>query len=427
MHTVVMATGRTASVLHVDLDAFYASVEQMRRPELQGRPVAVGGGVVLAASYEARAYGVHAAMPLGRARQMCPQLIVVDGSYGDYADLSDQVFDICRRFTPLVEQISIDEAFLDVAGARKLFGPAHVIAPRLRAEVKAETGLVVSVGVARTKFLAKIGSRVAKPDGLVVVPPDDELSFLHALPVGLIWGVGPVTERKLSRMGIRTVAELASCDERALRSRLGQHAGRHLHALAWNRDPRQVVTRRTARSVGAQSAFGGDRSDPEFHRRVLARLADRVGSRLRKKGRAARTIGVRLRFSDLQAITRATTLAAPVSSTDAIFQVAQHLVVEAVASAAEGRGLSLLGIRLSGLSFDPHVQLELPFAATARRDILRAGSTAALSQDALDSALDSLRRRFGKETVGPASVLLDGSRRIPDEFGDLAIPVDERD
>ena len=311
-------------MLHADLDAFYASVEQLRRPELRGKPIAVGGGVVLAASYEARAFGVRSAMPLGRARRLCPNLIVVHGSYGEYAELSDQVFDICRRYMPLVEQISIDEAFLDVAGARRLFGAADDIAPRLRADVKRETGLIVSVGAARTKFLAKIASRVAKPDGLVIVPPDDELDFLHALPVGLIWGVGPVTERRLAELGVATVAELAAVGERALRARLGNAAGRYLHALAWNRDPRPVVTRRSARSVGAQSAFGRDRHDSELRRRVLARLADRVGSRLRKKGRAGRTIGVRVRFADLQAVTRATTLAAPVSSTEAIFQVAEH-------------------------------------------------------------------------------------------------------
>jgi DNA polymerase-4 len=297
---------------------------------------------------------------------------------------------------------------------------------KLRSKVKTETGLVVSVGVARTKFLAKIASRVAKPDGVVVVQPESELDFLHALPVGLIWGVGPVTERKLAAMGIHTVAELARHDQRSLRSRLGEHTGRHLHALAWNRDPRPVVTRRSARSVGAQSAFGGNRRDGEFHRRVLARLSDRVGSRLRKKGRAGKTIGVRVRFSDQEAVTRATTLAAPVSSTEAIFQVAEHLVGRAIESAAEGRGLSLLGVRVSGLCIDPHVQLELPLSDGATGDAVRAGSGAALAQDRLDRAVDALRSRFGKDMLGPASVLLDPRRGVPDEFGDLAIPVEER-
>jgi DNA polymerase-4 len=416
----------SASILHVDLDAFYASVEQLRRPELRGKPVAVGGGVVLAASYEAREFGVRAAMPLGRARELCPRLIVVDGHYGDYADLSDRVFEICRRFTPLVEQISIDEAFLDVSGAGRLFGPSDQIASRVRTEVKADTGLVVSVGVARTKFLAKVASRVAKPDGRVVVEPARELEFLHALPVGHIWGVGPVTERKLAAMGIYTIGELAAREPRDLRARIGSGAGRHLHALAWNRDPRPVVTRRSARSVGAQSAFGRDRRDPEVRRRVLARLSDRVGSRLRKKGRAGRTIGVRVRFADLEAVTRATTLAAPVSSTDAIFQISEHLVDNAIGSAGHGREVNLLGVRITGLCVDRHVQLELPLSGFERIDSLRAGSAMGVSQDRLDSAVDDLRHRFGKESVGRASALLGRGRRVPDEFGDLAIPVEER-
>jgi DNA polymerase-4 len=420
-----MGVSGAASILHADLDAFYASVEQRNRPELRGKPIAVGGGVVLAASYEARAFGVHAAMPLNRARQMCPALIVVDGSYGEYAEISDTVFEICRRFTPLVEQISIDEAFLDVAGAKRLFGPADAIAARLRRDVKTETGLVVSVGAARTKFLAKVASRVAKPDGLVVVPPDGELPFLHALPVGHIWGVGPVTERKLADMGIHTVSQLATGDVRALERRLGRHAGRHLHALSWNRDPRPVVTHRGARSVGAQSAFGGNRHDPDFHRKVLARLADRVGSRLRKKGRSGRTIGVRIRFNDMQAITRATTLAAPVSSTEAIFQVAEHLTAQAVAEAAAGRGLTLLGVRVSSLAVAPHLQLELPLIGSGSA-VTSAGSALSLARDRLDTAVDSLRSRFGKETLGPASALLERRGGVPDEFGDLAIPVEER-
>ena len=421
-----MGRASLASILHADLDAFYASVEQLRRPELRGKPIAVGGGVVLAASYEARAFGVRSAMPLGKARRLCPRLIVVEGSYGDYSDLSRRVFDICRTYTPLVEQISIDEAFLDVSGARRIFGLAHEIAPRLRADVKEQTGLVLSIGVARTKFLAKIASRVAKPDGLVVVPPDGELAFLHPLPVGLIWGVGPVTERNLADLRVFTVADLAKTGKDALRARLGPAAGSHLHALAWNRDPRPVVTRHTARSVGAQSAFGRDGLDPLLRRRVLAGLSDRVGSRLRKKARAGRTVGVRVRFSDMQAVTRASTLAAPVSSTEAIFQVAEHLAEQAVAEAANGREVSLLGVRVSGLSVDPHVQLELPMTEECGTDAKRAGSVGNLARNRLDGAVDSLRSRFGKEMVGPASSVLDKGRRVPDEFGDLAIPVDER-
>ena len=421
-----MGTSDAASILHVDLDAFYASVEQLKHPALRGKPIAVGGGVVLAASYEARAFGVRAAMPIGQARKLCPPLIVVDGSYGEYADLSDRVIDICRSFTPEVEQISIDEAFLDVSGAERLFGSATIIGPKLRAKVLDETGLVVSVGVARTKFLAKVASRVAKPNGLVHVDPARELDFLHPLPVELIWGVGPAIAAKLSDMGISTIGELAASESSILRGRLGSAAGYQLHALAWNRDPRCIVTRRTARSVGAQSAFGGDNRDPEFWRRVLVRLSDRVGSRLRKKGRTGRTIGVRVRFSDQQAVTRATTLAAPVSSTDAIFQVAEHLVDRAVVTAAAGRGLSLVGVRVSGLSVDPHLQLELPLDGRDRDDSLRSGSAAAIAQGRLDRAVDNLRSRFGKDTLGPASSLLERGSRVPDDFGDLAIPPEER-
>ena len=201
-----MASSRTAAVLHCDLDAFYASVEQQKRPELRGKPIAVGGGVVLAASYEARAFGVRSAMPVGRARRMCPSLIVVDGSFSDYLDISDRIFDICRDFTPLVEQISIDEAFLDVSGATHLFGEPGTIGAEIRHRVRDETGLAISIGVASTKFLAKVGSQVAKPDGMIVVDPATEIEFLHALPTRLIWGVGPVTERKLAEMTLRSVA-----------------------------------------------------------------------------------------------------------------------------------------------------------------------------------------------------------------------------
>ena len=420
-----MGNEGTAAILHVDLDAFYASVEQLKRPELRGKPIAVGGGVVLAASYEARRFGVRSAMPIGRARSLCPRLIVVEGSYGDYAGLSDQVFEICERFTPLVEQISIDEAFLDVAGSVGLFGPSDEIATRLRAMVASETGLVVSIGVARTKFLAKIASRVSKPDGLVVVQPGDEIEFLHSLPVGLIWGVGPATERKLADLGVHTVAELASFDVDVLRARLGNWAGAHLHALAWNRDPRPVTTDRRVRSVGAQSAFGRARDGPEHRRETLTRLADRVGARLRKKGRSGRTIGVRIRFEDMTAITRSTTLSAPVSSTSAIVQVADHLATAAIRRESSGRRVNLLGVRVSGIVVDPHVQLELPFTGVPG-DEVRAGSAGAISRERLDAAIDALRSRFGKSTVGPASLLLGGRGLVPDEFGDLAIPAHER-
>lgn len=418
---------RTASILHVDLDAFYASVEQMRHPHLRGKPIAVGGGVVLAASYEARRFGVRSAMPLGEARRRCPQLIVVDGSFSDYVDLSDRVFDICRSYTPQVEQISIDEAFLDVSGATHLFGQPATIASRIRSDVRRDLGLAISAGVARTKFLAKVGSRVAKPDGLVLIEPDGEIDFLHALPVELIWGVGPVTAARLADLGIATVGELATTPEEALVARLGKGTGRHLHALAWNRDPRPVVTRRRAGSVGAQSAFGRDERDFAVYRRVLARLADRVGARLRKKSRAGRTITLRVRFSDLQAITRATTLGAATASTEALYRVGVHLAETEIPHAAEGRGVGLLGLRVSNLVRSPHLQLELPLLDPHCDRVDRSGTERALAAARLDHAIDGLRERFGKETVGRASTLLDPRRRAtPIEFGDLAIPVEER-
>jgi DNA polymerase-4 len=412
-----MAEG--APILHVDLDAYYASVEQLRDPALRGKPIAVGGGVVLAASYEARAFGVRSAMPLRRARQLCPWLIVVPGHFSEYGPLSEQVMDVCRRFTPLVERISIDEAFLDVSGSIHLFGPPGDIAARLRREVKEETGLVVSVGVARTKFLAKVASRVAKPDGLLIVDPEEELAFLHSLPVGLIWGVGRVTEAKLAQLGITTVADLAHTDPRILERYLGPGAGSHLHALAWNRDPRPVVTHHRAKSVGAQSSFGGGGHDRALRRRVLLDLAERVGSRLRKKQRAARTITVRVRFDDLSAVTRSVSLRAPVATTPAIASIAEYLADAGVSEAA-GRDVNLLAISTSGLTTSPHLQLELPFAELLGADLLRAGSAQERSRQGLDDALDALRERFGKEAVGRASLLLQRRRGVPDEFRDLA-------
>jgi DNA polymerase-4 len=416
-----------APILHVDLDAFYASVEQVRRPQLRGKPIAVGGGVVLAASYEARKYGVRSAMPLGEARRRCPRLIVVDGSFGDYVELSDRVFDICRSYTPLVEQISIDEAFLDVSGATHLFGSPAIIAGRIRHDVRSQTGLAISAGVARTKFLAKIGSRVAKPNGLVVIDPSTELEFLHALPVRLIWGVGPVTAARLAELGIATVGELANTPRASLSARLGRGAGHHLHALAWNRDPRPVVTKRRAGSVGAQSAFGRDERDPAVYRRVLARLADRVGARLRKKQRAGRTITLRVRFSDLQVITRATTLGAATASTEALYRVGVHLAESEIPEAAAGRGVGLLGLRVSNLVRSPHLQLELPLVDPHHDRADRSGTERALASARLDHAIDGLRNRFGKQMIGRASTLLDPRRpSTPIEFGDLAIPVEER-
>lgn len=442
--TAPSATGRTghkkagpinersgATILHADLDAFYVSAVLLDRPELVGKPVAVGGGVIVSASYEARAYGVDAPMGIRQARELCPRLIVVSGAFEKYIDLSDRVFEICERYTPFVEQISIDEAFLDVGGAEHLFGAADEIAADIRADVKRETGLPISIGIARTKFLAKVASKAAKPDGMLLVHPDRELEFLHPLPVKAIWGVGEKTAAKLYEMGIETVADLAGTPKESLRGRLGPHAGSHLLALAWNVDRRPIQRHRRAGSVGAQRAFGGDVRNRDEHRTVLWHIADRVGSRLRSKDRAGRTITAKMRFSDFQAITRATTLRAPVASTEALYRIADSLVGKALEEVAEGRGLSLLGISVSKLSFSPHLQLELPLddPRHLRSDVgnvVRGGSMASLARDKLDVAIDELRERFGKAAIANASALVGGRRILSDEFGDLAVPVSER-
>ncbi|NND03925.1 MAG: DNA polymerase IV [Acidimicrobiia bacterium] len=420
-----------ATILHADLDAFYVSAVLLDRPELVGKPVAVGGGVIVSASYEARAYGVDAPMGIRQARELCPRLIVVSGAFEKYIDLSDKVFEICERYTPFVEQVSIDEAFLDVGGAEHLFGSAEEIAADIRSDVKRETGLPISVGVARTKFLAKVASQAAKPDGLLVVHPDKELEFLHPLPVRAIWGVGAKTAAKLRDMGIETVADLADTPKESLRGRLGPHAGSHLLALAWNLDRRAIQRHRRAGSVGAQRAFGGDVRNRDEHRTVLWHIADRVGSRLRSKDRAGRTITAKMRFADMQVITRATTLRAPVASTEALYRTADLLVGTALDEVADGRGLSLLGISVSKLVISPHLQLELPLDDPRRlrsdvESVVRGGSMASLARDRLDVAVDELREKFGKGAVANASTLVDGRRLVPDEFGDLAIPVSER-
>lgn len=395
-----------ASILHVDLDAFYASVEVLRDPSLRGKPMVVGGGVVLSATYEARRYGVRSGMRIADARSRCPGLVVVRGSFADYVDPSRRVMEIFRRSTPAVEPISIDEAFLDVSGSVHLFGPPPDIGRRIRETIRRETGLPASVGVASTKFLAKVASRVAKPDGMAVVDPGTELAFLHPLPVGYLWGVGPVTRERLHQRGVHTIGDLAAVPPDALDAWLGKGSGRHLHALAHNRDPRAVETGRRAGSVGAQSAFGGSVADPDAHRRVLLRLAERVGSRLRAKGRAARVITVRLRFADFRAITRRTTLPGPTSSTSAIHHAACGLVASALAEAGEGRGLNLLAISMSALERHPDLQMELPLEGPGLGDpIVRPGSPRGLAARALDGAVDRAREVFGDAAIGRAALL----------------------
>src|SRR5438128_2180175 len=279
----------TATILHADLDAFYASVEQLLDPSLRGKPIAVGGGVVLAASYEAKAFGVRSGMSGRAARELCPQLTFVSGHFKDYQRLGDAAIKVIGDFTPLVERTSIDEAFADVAGCTHLFGPPAEIAKAIRHRVRSELGLPLSVGVARTKHLAKIASQVAKPDGLVIVDPAAELDFLHGLPVELMWGVGPVTNARLAEQGVLTIGQLAQTSRGSLERLLGRAAGEKLAALAWNRDPREIKTHRRAQSAGAQSAIGRKPAVKRILRPILRHLADRIATRLRAKSRPGRT------------------------------------------------------------------------------------------------------------------------------------------
>ncbi|WP_426514323.1 DNA polymerase IV [Dactylosporangium sp. McL0621] len=385
-----------ATILHADLDAFYASVEQRDDPRLRGRPVIVGGGVVLACSYEAKRRGVRTAMGGRQARAICPEAIVVPPRMGAYSQASKDVFTIFRDTTPVVEGLSIDEAFLDVGGLYRIAGAPMGIAARLRDRVRAEVGLAITVGVARTKFLAKVASGVAKPDGLLLVPPADELTFLHKLPVERLWGVGTVTAAKLHAHHVTTVGQVARLGEATLVSMLGGGTGRHLHALAHNRDPRPVVVGRRRRSVGAQRALGRGPHPGAFQQAVLAELADRVTRRMRAAGRAGRTVVLRLRFADFTRVTRSHTLPRATSHTQTILDAVLRLHAAAVSDIAN-RGLTLVGIAVSNLDGDGSAQLELPFDVT--------------SGDELDTAMDKVRDRFGSAALTRASLL--GRRQGP--------------
>ncbi|HWD46673.1 MAG TPA: DNA polymerase IV [Actinomycetota bacterium] len=379
-----------ATILHADLDAFYASVEQRDDPRLRGRPVIVGGGVVLAASYEAKAAGVRTAMGGLQARRLCPRAVVVPPRMGVYAKASKAVFEVFRQTTPLVEGLSIDEAFLDVGGLRAISGTPTEIAVRLRAEVRERVGLPITVGVARTKFLAKVASGVAKPDGLLVVPPGGELAFLHPLPVERLWGVGPVTAGKLRTRGVRTVGEVARLGEPTLVSLVGQAAGRHLHALAHNRDPRPVDTSRRRRSIGSQRALGRSPKTPDDLDAVLIGLVERVTRRMRNAGRAGRTVVLRLRFDDFSRASRSHTLAWPTAHTATILATARALLLTAMPM-IERQGVTLVGVAVANLDDSGYLQLTLPFDR-------QAGS-------ALDAALDQVRERFGSDAIGRAVLL----------------------
>ncbi len=371
-----------AAILHADLDSFYASVEQRDNPGLRGRPVIVGGGVVLAASYEAKAYGVKTAMGGSQARRLCPHAAVVPPRMSAYSEASEAVFRVFARSAPVVEALSIDEAFLDVRGLEQISGTPEAIAARLRLEVRDEVGLPISVGVARTKFLAKVASAVSKPDGLLVVSPGSELEFLHPLPVERLWGVGRVTSSKLRARGIETVRQVAELEQEALVAMLGPAAGRHLHALAHNRDPRPVRTRGRRRSIGAQRALGRRQRPRAELEAVLMILVDRVTRRMRAARRVCRTVVLRMRFSDYSRATRSSTMLEATAQTDTILALATGLLSLSM-PAISGRGLTLIGVALTNLSDRGGVQLRLPFERVRE----------------LDETLDQIRDRFGSGAI----------------------------
>jgi len=378
------------TILHADLDAFFASVEQRDAPHLRGRPVIVGGGVVLAASYEAKALGVRTAMGGATARRLCPAAVVVPPRFSAYSEASKAVFAVFRETSPLVEGLSIDEAFLDVRGLERISGTPAEIAVRLRRDVLEQVGLAITVGVARTKFLAKVASGVAKPDGLLVVPPDGELAFLHPLPVERLWGVGEVTAAKLHARGIRTVGEVAQVAESTLVSMLGRGAGRQLHALSHNRDARRVQVGRRRRTMGAQRALGRGRRSPAALDAVVVGLTDRLARRLRAARRVCRTVMLRLRFDDFSRATRSHTLTEATSQTQMVLATARELLAAAT-PLIEVQGLTLIGLALGNLEDDGAIQLALPFE---RR---RAA--------ALDATLDDVRDRFGATAITRAVLL----------------------
>jgi DNA polymerase-4 len=373
--------------------------------------------VVLAASYEARAFGVRGGMPGRLARQLCPDLVFVGGHFDAYQRLGDAAIAILGDFTPAIERISIDEAFADVAGCTHLFGSPESIARTVRARVRAELGLPLSIGVARTKHLAKIASQVAKPDGLVVVDPGTELDFLHKLPVGLMWGVGPATGARLAGIGVATIGQLAEHSPQAVERLLGHGVGSKLTALAWNRDPRQIQTHRRAGSAGAQSALGRQPATDHVVKPTLHHLADRIGARLRAKSLVGRTITVRVRFADLRSVTRSLTLAGPISTTRALAETAEELVRGVLAVHPAERTISLLAISVSNLVATGIVQLELPL--DLEDEGRRPGTKTGLARARADRVVDAIRKRFGEHAIdyGCASKV---GRSVPDEFRRLA-------
>ena len=408
----------SATILHADLDAFYASVEQLLNPELRGKPIAVGGGVVLAASYEAKAFGVRGGMSGWAAKELCPELIFTGGHFEEYQRLGDAAIRVLEDYTPLVERISIDEAFADVAGCEHLFGSPETIARTIRARVRQELGLPISVGIARTKHLAKVASQVAKPDGLVVVHPETELEFLHPLPVGLMWGVGPVTEGKLEDEGILTIGQLAERRTDWVQRLLGNAAGEKLSRLAWNRDPREIITHQRARSAGAQSALGRKPFTEAVWRPALIHLADRIATRLRAKSWFGYTITVRVRFCDMSAVTRSLSIDSPLAATMSLAEIAESLVRVVRADHPDQQTITLLAISVAHLVRDPLLQLDLPLGLAD--EARRTGSRQGRARLTADHAIDRIRTRFGREAIGYGEVAQDQRDGVPDAFRALA-------
>ena len=395
------------SILHADLDAFYASVEQRDDPALRGRPVAVGTGVVLACSYEAKARGVYTTMNGAEAKRVCPELVAVPPRMPAYAEASRRVYEIFAETAPVVEALSIDEAFLDVRGLERITGTPPAIAAGLRREVRERVGLTISVGVARTKFLAKVASGESKPDGLLVVMPDREEEFLHPLPIRRLWGVGRVTAEKLESAGIRRVGDLAAAREESLIALLGPSAGRRLRDLAHNRDPRAGATRRRRKSIGAQSAFPAGSRTPDEVESLAAALTDRVCGRMRESGRSCRTVSVSLRFGDFTRGSRSHTFELATDRTEDVLAAVRALL-GAARPEVERRGLTLVGVSLENLDRGSAVQLALPL------DDQPGGDAEGPDTAALDAALDDVRRRFGADSIQRASLIgADGGVSVP--------------
>lgn len=384
-----------AGILHVDMDAFFASVELARHPDLRGRPVVVGGAgrsVVLAATYEARAYGIHSAMPMTRARQLCPSVVVVPPDHHAYQVASRRVMAVLADVTELVEQVSVDEAFLDVTGARRRLGPPTAIGRLIRTRVREETGLPCSVGVAATKVVAKLASGFAKPDGLLLVPRDATVPFLHALPVSALWGVGERTGQELARWGITTVEQLAATDVRVLRRAVGPAVGAHLHDLAWGRDPRRVDPHRQEKSVGAETTLERDTADTAELEAHLLHLADRCAAQLRAKGHVCRTVGLKVRTEDFRTMTRSRTVPVPTDVGRDIYLVARDLLS---AVPTDGRRVRLVGVRAEGLSEASDRLLTLEEAV----------DDAPAARRRAEAAMDAVNARFGATAVGPAALV----------------------